>query len=168
MLRLVNGVLVAFSVSATCDLALAGGPAAPRPRAVQPTGIRAVYRSGQTFITWKDAAKGEAGANLRYSLYRSDKPITQDNLDYAGRVEAALTEAGIRTKLDDTKERMAHKIRDAELMKVPAIFVVGKKEEEAGTVSVRERGKGDQGAVALDEAVAKLKKEIETKSTGQI
>jgi hypothetical protein len=44
------------------------------------TGIKAVYRDGQTFVTWTDAAEGEAGAKLRYSLYRSDKPITAENL----------------------------------------------------------------------------------------
>lgn len=43
------------------------------------TGIQAVHRHGQTFVTWKDAAESEAGANFRYSLYRSDRPITADN-----------------------------------------------------------------------------------------
>ena len=127
----------------------------------------------QTYPRYEVIVADNNSRDESVDLLRSDYPevrvvALKENLGYAGRVEAALTEAGIRTKLDDTKERMAHKIRDAELMKVPAIFVVGKKEEEAGTVSVRERGKGDQGAVALDEAVAKLKKEIETKSTGQI
>lgn len=42
--------------------------------------IRATYRDGQTFVTWTDAAEGEAGAKFRYSLYRSEKPITADNL----------------------------------------------------------------------------------------
>jgi hypothetical protein len=44
------------------------------------TGIKAVHRHGQTFVTWADAAEGEAGAKFRYSLYRSDKPIAADNL----------------------------------------------------------------------------------------
>jgi pimeloyl-ACP methyl ester carboxylesterase len=44
------------------------------------TSIQAICRHGQTFVTWKDVAEGEAGAGFRYSLYRSDKPITQDNL----------------------------------------------------------------------------------------
>jgi threonyl-tRNA synthetase len=95
-------------------------------------------------------------------------PITQDNLDYASRVHAALTASGIRAKLDDSTERMAHKIRDAELMKVPAIYVVGKKEEESKTVSVRVRGRGDQGMADLDEAVGRLKREIDTKSIDKI
>lgn len=50
---------------------------------VEVTGISAMHRHGQTFVTWKDVAEGEAGATYRYSLYRSDRPITADNLDKA-------------------------------------------------------------------------------------
>ncbi len=62
--------------------AFAAEPAAPPPTAAagEVTGIKAVCRNGQTFVTWKDAAEGEADAALRYALYRSDKPITADNL----------------------------------------------------------------------------------------
>src|SRR5437763_14296600 len=45
--------------------------------------IHVAHRHGQTFVTWKDAAAGEAGAKYRYSLYRSDRPITADNLKQA-------------------------------------------------------------------------------------
>jgi len=80
-------VTVFLLVAAAYSLALAAepadSPAASQPQSVQPTWITAVYRNGQTFVTWKDAAEGEAGARLRYSLYRSDKPITQDNLAQA-------------------------------------------------------------------------------------
>jgi hypothetical protein len=47
------------------------------------TGVRAVCRNGQTFVTWKDVAEGAAGQDVRYALYRSEKPITQTNLDQA-------------------------------------------------------------------------------------
>jgi hypothetical protein len=50
------------------------------PGDLKVTGIRAVSRHGQTFVTWKDAAEGEAGAGLRYVLYRSGSPITEDNV----------------------------------------------------------------------------------------
>src|SRR5438552_2716800 len=50
---------------------------------VEVTNIQAVHRHGQTFVTWKDLAEGEAGANYRYSLYRSAMPITKDNLAQA-------------------------------------------------------------------------------------
>src|SRR5687767_9492000 len=49
------------------------------------TGIQAVHRHGQTFVTWKDVAEGEAGAPFRYALYRADRPITPDNLAQAER-----------------------------------------------------------------------------------
>ena len=54
-----------------------------RVRSVEVTGIQAVHRHGQTFVTWKDVAEGEAGAKFRYSLYRSEQPITADNLAQA-------------------------------------------------------------------------------------
>src|SRR5262245_56055381 len=53
---------------------------AGRAIAADVTEIKAVYRHGQTFVTWKDAAEGEAGAKFRYSLYCSAEPITQANL----------------------------------------------------------------------------------------
>lgn len=61
-------------------------------RAAEPavTGIRAVHRHGQTFITWKDTAEGEAGAKFRYSVYRSQRPITPDNF-----AEAELCYRGV-------------------------------------------------------------------------
>ena len=64
--------LVFPAVLLTCGpmVAVAGEP--------EVTGIRVVHRHGQTFVTWKDAAEGEEGAKYRYSLYRSDQPITDD------------------------------------------------------------------------------------------
>lgn len=64
---------------AVCCLALLA-VAPVRAGDVEVTHIQAVHRHGQTFITWKDVAEGEAGAKYRYSLYRSDKPITADTL----------------------------------------------------------------------------------------
>ena len=58
-------------------LARRAGPVGSRPRSHR---HQAVHRHGQTFVTWKDVAEGEAGAKFRYSLYRSDQPITADNL----------------------------------------------------------------------------------------
>jgi hypothetical protein len=59
----------------------------PQSEAVRVTGIKASCRHGQTFVTWKDAAEGEAGARFRYSLYRSDRPITPETL---GRAELCV------------------------------------------------------------------------------
>jgi hypothetical protein len=60
-----------------CRSATAAEPSGTAPSV---TGIQVAHRHGQTFITWRDAAEGEAGAKFRYSLYRAEKPITADNL----------------------------------------------------------------------------------------
>ncbi len=82
--------------------------------------------------------------------------------EYAATVHARLREAGLRAELDDRGESIGRKIRDAELRKVPFMLVVGEREAGEGTVSVRRRGDGDSdGAVALDELVARLLVEAE-------
>lgn len=81
---------------------------------VKVTGIRAEHRHGQTFVTWKDAAEAQAGADLRYSLYRSDRPITAANFDeaelvYHGVLNNSGTQVGYafngKDRLDPTKPR---------------------------------------------------------------
>ncbi len=67
-------------LAAACVVLLAGVSPAGEPEV---TGIAVFHRHGQTFVTWKDVAEGEAGAEYRYSVYRADKPITQENLDKA-------------------------------------------------------------------------------------
>ena len=73
-------------------------------------------------------------------------PVTDRNNAYAERVAAELGEAGVRVRVDTRSESVGRKIRDAELAKVPFMLVVGDREEEAGTVSVRAHG--ETGAVA--------------------
>jgi predicted esterase len=68
---------------AFCALAVLTVASASRAGELEVTGIQAVHRHGQTFVTWKDVAEGEAGAKYRYSLYRSSQPITAANLDKA-------------------------------------------------------------------------------------
>ena len=82
-------------------------------------------------------------------------PISERHLAYAEKVEAALKEAGFRVEVDARNEKMNAKIRDLANQKTPYILVFGDKEEAAGTVSVRTRGKGDQGAMGLPEFIAK-------------
>src|SRR5262245_28392767 len=67
---------------AVCCLGLSA-PAAVPAAAPEVSGIQAVHRHGQTFVTWKDVVEGEAGAKYRYSLYRSNRPITSQNLAQA-------------------------------------------------------------------------------------
>ncbi len=67
---------------------------------------------------------------------------------------------GLRTHLDDRNEKLPAKIRDAQLQKIPYMLVLGPKEAEAGTISVRHRSKGDLGAKPIAEVVAMLQDEI--------
>ena len=77
-------------------------------------------------------------------------PITDRQLDYAKKVHARLEEAGLRSHLDDRKEKVQLKIRDAQMQKVPYMLVVGDREAESGAVSVRHRKHGDMGAKPLE------------------
>jgi threonyl-tRNA synthetase len=92
-------------------------------------------------------------------------PISERHVAYAAKVEAELKAAGFRVEVDARNEKMNAKIRDLANQKIPYILVFGDKEEGAGAVSVRTRGKGDQGSMALGEFIAKAKGLVESKST---
>ncbi len=92
-------------------------------------------------------------------------PISERHTAYAAKVEAALKEAGLRVEVDARNEKMNAKIRDFANQKTPYILVFGDKEEAAGSVSVRTRGKGDQGAMPLDTFIAKAKDLVALQST---
>ncbi len=77
-------------------------------------------------------------------------PISEKFLDYAREVKAKLEAAGLRVELDQRNEKMNAKVREFTLQKVPFVLVVGEKEAAAGTVSVRVRGKGEEGSTPLD------------------
>ena len=90
-------------------------------------------------------------------------PITDAQNDYAQSVADALRQRGLRVEVDTRSEKVGRKIRDAEVAKVPVMLVVGAKEAEAGTVSVRRHGLGDdsdQGAQAPDALVDALLHEV--------
>ncbi len=86
------------------------------------------------------------------------------SIEYAKKVEARLQEAGFRVHLDDRNEKLQAKIRDAQMQKIPYMLVIGGKEAEAGTVAVRHRSKGDLGPRPLEEFVADLRKEIDSRA----
>jgi len=92
-------------------------------------------------------------------------PISERHTAYAAKVEAELKAAGFRVETDARNEKMNAKIRDLANQKIPYILVFGDKEEAAGAVSVRTRGKGDQGSIPLAEFIAKVKGLVESKST---
>lgn len=90
--------------------------------------------------------------------------IADAHLDYAKSVADKLTQNGIRVEVDTRNEKIGKKIREAQLEKVPYTLIVGDNEVNDGTVSVRKRGIGDTGVVALDDFVASILKEIKTKA----
>ena len=83
-------------------------------------------------------------------------PLADRHVDYAREVHTALTAAGLRADLDDRAESVGRKIREAELRKVPYMLVVGDREAEQRAVALRRHREGDQGTLALDEAVERL------------
>jgi threonyl-tRNA synthetase len=92
-------------------------------------------------------------------------PISERHKAYSEKVEKALKDAGFRVEVDDRNEKMNAKIRDLANQKTPYILVFGDKEEAANAVSVRTRGKGDQGSMPLDEFIAKAQALVAEKST---
>jgi threonyl-tRNA synthetase len=86
--------------------------------------------------------------------------LSSEQTDYARQIGAQLQEATIRVETDLRDEKIGHKIREAELQKIPVMLIVGKKEAANGQVSIRRHGKGDLGAVAPAECIAQLRREI--------
>ncbi len=92
-------------------------------------------------------------------------PISERHHAYAQKVEAELKAAGLRVETDTRNEKMNGKIRDFANLKTPYILVFGDKEQQASAVSVRTRGKGDQGSVPLAEFIAKAMALVASQST---
>jgi threonyl-tRNA synthetase len=84
-------------------------------------------------------------------------PISEKHLEYATAVKQRLEAAGLRVELDASNQKMNAKIRDFGLQKVPFILVMGDKESATDAVSVRVRGKGDQGSQTVEEFLARAK-----------
>ena len=93
-------------------------------------------------------------------------PITDRTNEYAQSVADQLNALGMRVETDLRNEKIGYKIREAQMQKIPYMLVVGDKEAEAGTVSVRTRNGGDMGAMELDAFIAQIQEEIATKKTG--
>lgn len=72
-----------------------------------------------------------------------------------------LNNSEIRTRIDDRNEKAGKKIRDAELMKIPYMLVVGEKEEQTGMISIRKHGIGDLGPKKVESFIEDIKKEME-------
>ncbi|KAA3631552.1 MAG: threonine--tRNA ligase [Calditrichaeota bacterium] len=94
-------------------------------------------------------------------------PITDAFIEYAEKTVEKLKAHDIRAEVDDRSEKIGAKIRDAELEKVPYMYIVGAKEAEAGSVSLRKHGEGDQGVKSLDDAISEILREISSKGINE-
>ena len=90
-------------------------------------------------------------------------PISDKFIDEAKKVYEACFNADLRVELDDRAEKIGYKIREAQTQKIPYMLIVGAKEVETNTVSIRKRGEGEIGALSIDDTIAKIKAEIANK-----
>lgn len=90
-------------------------------------------------------------------------PISDKFNDYAYEINKALIEAGIRVELDTRAEKIGYKIREAQLQKTPYMLIVGEKEVESNTVSVRHREDGDIGSINIEDFIARIISEVKDK-----
>ena len=95
-------------------------------------------------------------------------PISEKYGDYANKILDQLRAAGIKATCDNRSEKIGFKIRETRLARVPYMLVVGADEEEKNVVSLRSRYKGDEGQKTIDEFIAEIKEEIETKKIRKI
>ena len=93
-------------------------------------------------------------------------PISEKFHDYAEKVLKFLNNSDIRTLIDDRNEKIGKKIRDNELKRIPYLLIVGEKEENTQTVSVRKQGEGDKGSMNLEEFAAFIGQEVESQLSG--
>ncbi len=90
-------------------------------------------------------------------------PITDNYMEYGKSVADALAKENIRVELDERNEKIGYKIREWETKKVPYMLIVGQKEKDSNTVSIRKHREGDKGAKPVEEFVSNIKKEISEK-----
>ena len=93
-------------------------------------------------------------------------PISEKHAAYARTVHATLRAARVRAELDDRNEKLGYRIREAQVRKVPYMLVVGERESQSGTVSLRHRTGEDLGAIPLDRVLADLAREIGARASG--
>ena len=89
--------------------------------------------------------------------------VVADFADYAAEGTKKMEAAGIRVELDDRNEKLGYRIREAQLSKVPYMLVVGEDEMNSGSVTARARVEGEGGKFTVDEFIAKVLDEINTK-----
>lgn len=91
-------------------------------------------------------------------------PITDGQKDYAKEFAKALRANGVCVEVDDRNEKIGYKIREAQLEKVPYMLIIGEKEKETNTISVRSRKEGDMGQMTQCDFIEKITREIQEKT----
>ena len=91
-------------------------------------------------------------------------PVADRHKEACEKVLAQLDAAGLRAEIDRRSEKLGYKLREAQLQKIPYMLVVGDKEAEDGTVSVRKRGAGDQGSMSVSDFVALANADVDSKA----
>jgi threonyl-tRNA synthetase len=127
---------------------------------------RAIYGSFERFIALLIEHFAGAWPLWLAPVQAAVLPISDRHLEYAQRVTQRLTAAGLRVELDDRREKISYKIREAQLQKVPYMLVTGDREAAENTVAVRSRSGGDLGASAIDQFVTEALDEIRRKDLG--
>ena len=89
-------------------------------------------------------------------------PISEKYHDYAEKVSEFLKNYDIRTLIDERNEKIGKKIRDNELKRIPYLLIVGEKEQESGSISVRRQGEGDKGVMSLEEFANFIQSEVQS------
>jgi len=95
-------------------------------------------------------------------------PLSDKSLDYAQKIQSQFLESGFRCTIDSRNAKVNAKIRDAQLELIPYMIVVGPKESEQGTLSLRDRIEGDLGVMSVSDAICKLKREVDERLTRQV
>ena len=125
---------------------------------------RAIYGSFERFIAILIEHFAGAFPIWLAPVQATVLPLSEKFVGYAAEVTSKLAAAEIRVTLDDSNEKLGAKIRKAQLEKIPFMLIVGEKEASSGTVSVRKRTGGDQGALPVDEVISQARQLIASRA----
>jgi threonyl-tRNA synthetase len=125
---------------------------------------RAIYGSFERFIAILIEHFAGAFPTWLAPVQVKVLPLSEKFLDYGNEVTGKLRDAGVRVEMDDSNEKLGAKIRNAQLEKVPYMLVLGEKEVESGTVTVRKRSGGDQAVLPVDGFLAMVGEQIKTRA----
>jgi threonyl-tRNA synthetase len=125
---------------------------------------RAIYGSFERFIAILIEHFAGAFPFWLAPVQASVLPLSEKFTDYGNEVGARLRAAGVRVEVDASNEKLGAKIRNAQLRKIPFMLIVGEKEASSGTVSLRKRTGGDQGALSIEELIGQANALIASRS----